>query len=479
VIKGSSAQSLARGLQDNAAKGHATEVDKTSVLAKIRSEIDQRNNSINNYNTALSVTDIPKLRQVRDDLIKERDAMQTLHDHTAQIKVKPGAMVGDSLGQAKAQAQTAAEAKLEARREAKRARAQARREAAKNPPKVEAKITEVKQPEVQEAQSANFLRSGRKGRAQNQADAAAGTGSLAKPSRIQAWQPPKQQPGEFPADYIKRSRADKREWQKANPDYEPSGKIKAPKKIRSSEPPQIQGLRSELNDLRSQVHRVRGDEYQRLQDQIRAKNAEIEIAQSKHAIASKSPRAIVREKVKFNNPRDSLDPRVDHELEMMAKIPPVMMQRLNNAGVKTFLSTDNLTQQDTNQAMANMHPRGWPPGSTWSQVGGAYSPHRRQVTTSVYGGGGSASNSTMLHELGHAAGHNFGYDTHPRVVAAHKQVFERLSPYLKQGGPGGPAGVQEFVAEAFSTTLTNPTYARQKFGDDIVNFMLEEFDAHR
>lgn len=417
--------------------------------------------------------------------------------HTEKILVKPGHTVADT-----AKKPETTKTPEELRREAKRLRAQKRREAAKNPPKADEIKVELKpklETEVytdakgrirkRNDQDAKLAREGRQERresreqerirrqqeAQTQAPPATG--------KITGWTPPKQMPGEPPADYIKRSRADKRRWQKENPNHQPNGfpKPESQARIKPTDPPHIAAMRSEAASLRTRIARtpVSSPEYRQLQNELKTKQNQLGIAEARQASAGKSPRAIVREKVKYNNPGDALDPEVNRELDAMAQIPPVLMQRLNNLGVKTYISTDPLTQQDTNQRLADVQPRGWPPGSTWREVGGAYYPIQSQVTTAVRGGGGSSSGSTMLHELGHAVGDKLGYDNDPRVKAAHKAVFDRLSPYLRQDGPGGRAGVQEFVAEAFATTVSNPSKSRMMYGDDMFNLMTELLNEHR
>jgi hypothetical protein len=66
----------------------------------------------------------------------------------------------------------------------------------------------------------------------------------------------------------------------------------------------------------------------------------------------------------------------------------------------------------------------------------------------------------MIHETGHSlgatlrrAGQAQNLDDDPDVVAAHRRMFSRLSPYEQQGGPGGVAGRHEFFAESIAHML--------------------------
>jgi hypothetical protein len=72
--------------------------------------------------------------------------------------------------------------------------------------------------------------------------------------------------------------------------------------------------------------------------------------------------------------------------------------------LQIFIGDKVLPDQDQNQDMKGEQPRGWPPGSTWDMVGGAYTPWKHQFTLNTRKGRSGARGSTMLHELGHAVG---------------------------------------------------------------------------
>lgn len=113
--------------------------------------------------------------------------------------------------------------------------------------------------------------------------------------------------------------------------------------------------------------------------------------------------------------------------------------------------------------LRGVQPRGWPPGSTWDQVPGAYSPGTRVVA--IGGGGhGHGSDSLVRHEMGHgvddAIGEQLGggggrasarrdftdlHDAYVQEPGVH-------NPYYVQPPPGGR---QEMWAEAFSVWTGN------------------------
>ena len=60
--------------------------------------------------------------------------------------------------------------------------------------------------------------------------------------------------------------------------------------------------------------------------------------------------------------------------------------------------------------------------------------------------------------------------THNDTQTISLEVLE-FDPYLQQDGPGGYAGRQELLAEGFAATLTDEAKARQRYGDDFVDYI--------
>lgn len=151
------------------------------------------------------------------------------------------------------------------------------------------------------------------------------------------------------------------------------------------------------------------------------------------------------------------------------RIPVALRDAAEAKGVQVYINNDKtLPDIDRQEAFRGVRPRGWAEGATWDIVPGAYSRQDRYV---IAGKGQSGSVSLLLHEYGHAAGHVLGYDNDTRLIALHKRQYARLDSYLQQGGPGGQAGRQEFLAEAFAHTFVDRATAISRYGQDMIDFI--------
>lgn len=98
-------------------------------------------------------------------------------------------------------------------------------------------------------------------------------------------------------------------------------------------------------------------------------------------------------------------------------------------------------------------PRGWPPGSDWKQVGGAYSPGNREVAIGV-GSAGHGSHSLATHEFGHALDDTLD-SKQRRDWKSQYEVIDRavsLDPYFHPLMNTGHVG--ETFAELYSVWST-------------------------
>jgi HK97 family phage portal protein len=168
---------------------------------------------------------------------------------------------------------------------------------------------------------------------------------------------------------------------------------------------------------------------------------------------------------------DANDPAVKAHVRDLNKIPPELHQRVKDAGLNgVYVGKGSVPDLDDMEHLRNVQPRGYASGTSWEQSGGCYSPSKN---VAVIGTVKSRSVSVALHEYGHAAGQNLGYDNDKRLIAIHKKLYRqgKLSPYYRQGGPGGEAGRQELFAEGFAAVVKNADFARGQYGDDFVNFI--------
>jgi len=150
----------------------------------------------------------------------------------------------------------------------------------------------------------------------------------------------------------------------------------------------------------------------------------------------------------------------DH-LMHLNKIPPEAAEKLRAFGSKVYLSDKNVPKIDSNEHLSGVQPRGHPKGSTWDKVPGCANWFKKEAYCGGLGGGsGHGSASLVGHEVGHLLHHSalsyaMGSDdsiTTFRTALSdlHTQGYDKLGSYLKQGGKGGDAGMQEMFAEGFA-----------------------------
>lgn len=121
-------------------------------------------------------------------------------------------------------------------------------------------------------------------------------------------------------------------------------------------------------------------------------------------------------------------------------------------------------------ARASGRPRGYEEGMTLSDAFGCYDTENRAVL--IGDDGSSASVSAILHEMGHALDDADGqWHLCYEMEELHREIHDRLPPYLQQGGPGGAAGCSELFAELFAEVLYDRERAARLYGRGAVDFM--------
>lgn len=146
--------------------------------------------------------------------------------------------------------------------------------------------------------------------------------------------------------------------------------------------------------------------------------------------------------------RDTDEPRVQEHIRNLDRIPQPVLAALADQGVRVYIGAAGVPSLDGNRDLSGVQPRGWQRG-TWDDAAGSYAASRRTVSAGV-GRGWSVSGSVALHEVGHALADVRGLNYSPDLAMHHARLFDRLSPYLQQGGPAGPAGCEELVAEGLA-----------------------------
>lgn len=144
-------------------------------------------------------------------------------------------------------------------------------------------------------------------------------------------------------------------------------------------------------------------------------------------------------------------PLIKGHVRDLALLPKAVIKKLVNSGLcDIHIANKTVPWLDSNKKLKGKHPRGWSKGKTLNVVPGAFSPNFNSICA---GKGEHASSSLILHETGHAIGSLLGYYNHPSLIADHKRLFNKLSPYYQQEGPGGEAGREELLAESIAVFL--------------------------
>ncbi len=151
---------------------------------------------------------------------------------------------------------------------------------------------------------------------------------------------------------------------------------------------------------------------------------------------------------------------VDAVVSEIAKMPLADLRTMERAGISVYACRDSVA--DGLPRLANEQPRGWPPGSTWQQVPGAYSPSDKAVVIATRAGPGGGrevfptgarhgSVSLAAHEAGHAVDAARGYESRSDrdFIAAYDSDLARgnMADYYTQAGD---AGRSEAYAESYA-----------------------------
>jgi RHS repeat-associated protein len=140
-------------------------------------------------------------------------------------------------------------------------------------------------------------------------------------------------------------------------------------------------------------------------------------------------------------------------LAALAKLPPELLSALEGAGVKWVAVKDSVAEYPT---FSGGSPRGWPAGSTWSQVPGVYDPSTNSVVIATSGAHGHGSSDLVLHETGHAFDYVMGHPSQGEDFSwAYAQsswaTADPSGPDRYYTSAGNPAGyLEEAFAESFA-----------------------------
>lgn len=120
-------------------------------------------------------------------------------------------------------------------------------------------------------------------------------------------------------------------------------------------------------------------------------------------------------------------------------------------------------------------PRGWPPGSTWDTVPGAYHSERRVVACGG-GGHGHGATSLAMHEGSHALDDALGkISSRPEFAAKYQSVLDAgpTNPYMSPAG--NPTG---YLSEGFAEGFAAWAQARHAPRADVIQAVGKALSPH-
>ena len=158
------------------------------------------------------------------------------------------------------------------------------------------------------------------------------------------------------------------------------------------------------------------------------------------------------------------DPFVENFVIKLDAMNDKQLNALVAGGTEIRFGTMTYPRLTNRPELATQQPRGWPAGTTFNDVAGAYNPGDNMLTITSAGQKMSQLGRVVPHEVGHALsrvmaktkGKKNEVQNHSEVRRAHIANFGKLPKYFKQGGPGGEAGMSEFFAESVAQFVDPP-----------------------
>jgi hypothetical protein len=171
--------------------------------------------------------------------------------------------------------------------------------------------------------------------------------------------------------------------------------------------------------------------------------------------------------------KDVEHPTVQHHLGELSRVPPAVMKAAAGHVSAVYVGTGGVPEHDEMGHVRGVRPRGWPEGTTWDDVAGAYNRGARSV---IAGTGRGAVKVAALHEFGHGVDDAGRHSGHPDFRALHEKHYAALPPYFQQGGPGGAAGLAEMFAQAFAEAYTGT--GMKTIPPEIIRWVKGRVEAH-
>lgn len=165
-----------------------------------------------------------------------------------------------------------------------------------------------------------------------------------------------------------------------------------------------------------------------------------------------SPRAIAQSITHIRGTATARD--AEAVINQLCRMPPAHLAHLQSSGVTVNVCRNSIVEHRPD--LAGQTPRGWPPGSSYSQCTGIYNHSSREIVVATNGAGRVVSGSfnTVLHEAGHAMDSTRGGLS---GSAAFQEHYARaiqpggsdLGGYFRQPGIGPSEAYAESYARCF------------------------------
>lgn len=147
----------------------------------------------------------------------------------------------------------------------------------------------------------------------------------------------------------------------------------------------------------------------------------------------------------------------DQEIVVTAlrRIAGPILDRMVKSGIKVVASRGSIL--DYRSDLKGKRPRGWPPGSSYDDVGAAYFPDKKEVVVAIVGhdtpegphvpgyGEKSGSQNTLIHEITHSLSFSSKTWASSDFAQARNADIAQITAYERQAGN---AGLSETYAES-------------------------------
>lgn len=200
-----------------------------------------------------------------------------------------------------------------------------------------------------------------------------------------------------------------------------------------------------------------GGVYAQLQDWI-SKHNQKPLRPTQESLKEEETMKQAIEKYGKNLEVSEVSQAVFHHIEMLNLVPENFVRFLSSLGLKIKLGNFDITDfpGKVNLKLKNPSKEGYhfDPRETYIGMSGIFYPSELTAYAGTNEHGAVVNEGVALHEYGHGAGQLLKLDNSKSIDEAHARLFEKLSRYEQQEGPGSVIGKKELLACAFDAYFT-------------------------